>query len=223
MKNHSDNGGIMKEAARTLPVYQMIALDLAARIVQGEFPEGERFSGRTLLAGQYSVSPETVRKAVVMLKDAGIVEVSQGKEVRVRAVAAAARFLAKQEEASSVYALREELEDLQAKREEIDARFREVVNELIQYSSGIKSIQPYNPEEIFIPDGSPAVGENLITLRFRIISGALVIAVRRDTKVIIAPDPKLPLQGGDRLVLLGSAEKIKAARELIAHGVPKDK
>ena len=53
----------------SLPVYQTIALDLARRIINQEFSVGEKISGRTLLAGQYSVSPETIRKAIFLLKD----------------------------------------------------------------------------------------------------------------------------------------------------------
>ena len=56
-------------------LYYSIAVDLARRIVKREFTEGMKVSGRSLLASQYQVSPETIRKAIALLKDAGVVDV----------------------------------------------------------------------------------------------------------------------------------------------------
>ena len=43
--------------------YLQIALDIAQRIAKGELPEGSRIYGRSLMASEYNVSPETVRRA----------------------------------------------------------------------------------------------------------------------------------------------------------------
>ena len=42
--------------------YLHIARDLAARIAKGEFPEGSKLFGRSMLASEYAVSPETIRR-----------------------------------------------------------------------------------------------------------------------------------------------------------------
>ena len=55
------------------PVYQQIAIDLATKISNGKFRPGERISGRSTMAGHYNVSPETIRRAVSILEDAGVV------------------------------------------------------------------------------------------------------------------------------------------------------
>ncbi len=59
------------------PVYHQIAVDIAAKIVNGRYKEGERLHGRSTLASQYNVSPETIRKAVFLLQDMGIVKNAQ--------------------------------------------------------------------------------------------------------------------------------------------------
>ena len=41
--------------------YLKIALDLANRITRGELQEGSRIYGRSLMASEYQVSPETIR------------------------------------------------------------------------------------------------------------------------------------------------------------------
>jgi len=96
-----------------LPVYESIALDLARRIADGEFAVGEKISGRTRLAGEYGVSPETVRKAIAMLRQFNIVAASQGKEVSILSAEQAAEFINHQSAMQSVYSLRQELEILQ--------------------------------------------------------------------------------------------------------------
>ena len=40
--------------------YLQIALDLARRIASGELPEGSRVYGRSMMASEYNVSPETI-------------------------------------------------------------------------------------------------------------------------------------------------------------------
>ena len=63
---------------QALPQYMRIAADLAGRIASGEFPEGQRLSGRSALSSGYHVSPETVRKALKLLADVGIVRTREG-------------------------------------------------------------------------------------------------------------------------------------------------
>ena len=55
--------------------YLQIALDLATRIAQGELAEGSRIYGRSVLASEYGVSPETIRKALRLLADMKVVDV----------------------------------------------------------------------------------------------------------------------------------------------------
>ncbi len=55
------------------PVYAQIAYDIAHKIATGEIKENERFSGRSLMSSRYAVSPETVRRALKILSDVGII------------------------------------------------------------------------------------------------------------------------------------------------------
>ncbi|MBB5336604.1 TrkA C-terminal domain-containing protein [Pectinatus brassicae] len=199
-----------------LPVYQTIAVDLATRITEYEFLVGAKLSGRTLLASQYSVSPETIRKAVVMLKDAGVVQVSQGREILVISRECAAKFLTHQKQLHSVYSLRQELELLLKEKEDIDTRFRKVTTEIASYSDRLKNIQPYNPLEIIVTAESGLEGKTLRDLAFREMTGTLVIAVRRDKEMFIAPDPNIVLWKDDRLVVIGAVDKLEKLNAFFA-------
>ena len=68
---------------RPMAVYLTIAIDIANKIINGDFNRGDKISGRSLLASRYNVSPETIRKAIAILKEANVVDVSQGKEVTI--------------------------------------------------------------------------------------------------------------------------------------------
>ena len=54
--------------------YLQIALDLATRIARGELAEGSRIYGRSVMASEYNVSPETIRRALRLLADMKVVE-----------------------------------------------------------------------------------------------------------------------------------------------------
>ena len=56
------------------PRYQLIAEDIATKIVERKYVVGEKIYARSSLASQYGVSPETTRRAIAVLQDLNIVE-----------------------------------------------------------------------------------------------------------------------------------------------------
>ncbi len=78
-----------------VPIYRKIALDLAGRICSGEIREGTRMFGRSTLAGEYNVSPETIRRAVNLLEDMNVVVSSHGSGIYVSSVSSAYAFIEK--------------------------------------------------------------------------------------------------------------------------------
>ncbi len=61
--------------------YLRVLDDIVARIRSGEYPPGHRLQSARELAEQYRVSVGTVRKAIDLLKDRGVLEGHQGKGV----------------------------------------------------------------------------------------------------------------------------------------------
>ena len=70
-------------------------------------------------------------------------------------------------------------------------------------------------ETLKLEPSSPVVGKNLGELDLRGKSGATVIAVVRDGNTKISPGANYTLHEGDTIVLLGTAEKLERAKELI--------
>jgi DNA-binding GntR family transcriptional regulator len=74
-------------AARSgTPRYQRLAEDLLARLRRGEFPVGGMLPTEVALAAEYSVSRHTVREALRMLEELGLVERLQGSGTSVTAL-----------------------------------------------------------------------------------------------------------------------------------------
>lgn len=206
------------EMAAPMSMYHSIALDLAQRIINEEFPVGAKISGRTLLAGNYNVSSETIRKAVALLKDGNVVSVAQGKEVVVLSVEQALRFIEHYKNVESVYSLKQELELLLERKHEIDVRIEEIFTTIIDYSDRLRNLTPYNPIEIRVPECSRLPGKTIADVKLWQRTGATLVAIRRGTEVIISPGPLADIQVNDRLVVVGNADAIQQVTRFIQDG-----
>ncbi|MFC4908861.1 GntR family transcriptional regulator [Actinomadura gamaensis] len=61
-----------------VPPYQQIADTLRKRIKSGEIPAGRRIPSLVELEQEYEVARDTLRKAIQVLKDEGLVQTVQG-------------------------------------------------------------------------------------------------------------------------------------------------
>lgn len=200
---------------KSMPVYQTIALDIAQRIVNADFTIGEKLSGRTLLSSQYNVSPETIRKAISLLKEANIVSVSQGREVSILSAQQAYHFIEHHREMASAYSLRQELEILLLRKEENDKAFQKIVTDIMNYSDRLKNLAPYNPVEIRISVNSWGIGKALEALQLWNHTGATVVAIRRGTELLISPGPHAVLQLDDRIVVVGPPDIMQTVTDYL--------
>ncbi|MCR8643311.1 GntR family transcriptional regulator [Paenibacillus sp. N1-5-1-14] len=195
--------------------YKSIALDIAQRIVNGEFTVGSKISGRSLLASLYHVSPETIRKAVGLLKEEGIVSVSQGKEIIVQSDERALDYITKSSYLKSVFSLKEELENLLEEKKKIDNKFENILSDIISFSDRLQNLKPYNPTEIRVKETSHAIGKTIGNLEFWQQTGATIIALRRGTSISISPGPHVIIQENDVLILVGDGEVLQRTNKFI--------
>jgi GntR family transcriptional regulator len=61
------------------PVYMQLAAILRARIEAGELVPGRALPSETTLMQEHELARETVRKAVRVLRDEGLVQIVQGR------------------------------------------------------------------------------------------------------------------------------------------------
>lgn len=192
-----------------LSIYQSIALDMAQRIANGEFAVGDKIAGRSLLASHYHVSPETIRKAIGILKNDGVVEVSQGREITIISVEKAYLFVEKSEYIRSVYSLKQDVEQLLQEKKKIDKKLDSVLNDIINFSDRLKNLSPYNPVEVTVPVKSWVIGKTIADLQLWQQTGATMVAIRRGNQIIISPGPQVILQANDRVVVVGGGDVLE--------------
>ncbi|MDT8902373.1 TrkA C-terminal domain-containing protein [Anaeroselena agilis] len=191
------------------PIYRSIAVDVARRIVNDHFGEGAKISGRTLLASHYNTSPETIRKAISLLKDEEVVDVSQGKEVVVLSKDKAYNFIEHYQSVESVYSLRQDLEILLQQKQELDERLEGILHDIIAYSDRLRNLTPYNPVEIEVAVNSHVVGKTVGKVKFWQHTGATIVAIRRGTEIIVSPGPSAVIEPRDRMVVVGSPDSLR--------------
>ena len=108
--------------------YLQIALDLATRIAQGELTEGSRIYGRSVLASEYGVSPETIRKALRLLADMKVVDVKPQSGAVVLSADSARRYIENFSEDADIHSLRLQLKALLAESAEVNRRMADTVS-----------------------------------------------------------------------------------------------
>ena len=194
--------------------YYSIAVDIARRIGEEELSIGAKISGRTVLASQYQVSPETIRKAIALLREAGAVEGSRGKEIEVVSKEKAKLFLAEWDASKPVQSFWEDFDALVAEKKRIDQKFYQMVEEIANRSPRVSTLVPYRPFEIQIKAETKIVGKTIGQLRLWQATGATVVAVRRKEEFIVSPGPDVGLEAGDWLVLVGPEDSIPKMQEM---------
>lgn len=196
--------------------YLQIALDLAGRIAKGELAEGSRIYGRSVMASEYSVSPETIRRALRLLADMKVVEVRPQSGAVVLSADSARRYIANFEEDADIHALRLQLKDLIAQSAELNRRMGETAAALVKSRDTFSAAgQPLPNYEVPVPQGSPLTGKSIGALKFWQSTGGTIVAIRRGQTVILSPGPYAELYGGDVIVLVGSPAAAEAAHRLV--------
>lgn len=185
--------------------YATIAIDIASRIVRGEYREGQKVFGRSTLAGKYNVSPETIRRALTLLQDTGIVDVSPGVGVVVRSKRAAETFLAQSGQKQILRDLQERLHTLLRQRDNLNQEIEKLTNDLLDYTFKMAG-RFQKIEEIKVNRYSPLVGRSLVEAEFRGKTGATVLAIYRNGEEIVSPRADTTIEVDDVLIMVSQPE-----------------
>lgn len=196
-----------------LPVYSQIALDIATGIARGEYKEGDRISGRSLTASRYSVSPETVRRSFRLLSDMEIVDIQQNSGAIILSKAKAIEYISKFESKKDLGMLREQLNELLKQRNILNNRILDIIDEIIDINERFRDSDPLRTYEFRIPHNSPLIGKTVANSKFWQNTGATIVALRRDGKIVLSPGPYAEFMIDDSIIISGgldAAERVKA-------------
>jgi len=195
----------------SFPQYLRIALDIASKISVGDLKEREKITGRSLLSSRYNVSPETVRKALLLLSDMKVVEVKEKSGFTILSADNAKRFLDSFQNRHEQQELHDKLQELVHQHNSISRQMSDICSKLLhaqqQPLPAEKSLPNY---EVTVAPDSDKIGRSIGSLQFWQATGATIIAIRRNQNTIISPGPYAELYDGDVVVFVGAPESVAA-------------
>ncbi|MGG5254131.1 GntR family transcriptional regulator [Neobacillus sp. SM06] len=190
-----------------IPTYERIAIDLANRIYDGHFKIGEKIHGRSTLASEYKVSPETIRRAIKILEDVEIVHSAQGSGIVISSKENAFKYINRFSTIESVKDLEKQINALITERSKLDEQLSDTLRKLMDYSGKLRHTNPLAPIEIEILPGCNHIGKTISEVKFWQNTGGTVVGMKRKGEIVISPGPYALIWEGDVLLIIGD-EKI---------------
>lgn len=186
-----------------IPTYEKIAIDIANRIYNGSLKVGDKMYGRSILASEYNVSPETIRRAIKILEDVEIVHSSKGSGIVVLSKEKALYFINRFTNLESIRSLENKIHDLLETRKQIDETMQNTINDILSYSGKYRNINPLLPIELELTASSDHLGKTISETFFWQNTGGTIIGIKREGTIIVSPGPYALLQEGDILLIVG--------------------
>jgi K+/H+ antiporter YhaU regulatory subunit KhtT len=189
-----------------IPTYERIAIDLASRIYDGKFKVGEKIHGRSTLASEYKVSPETVRRAIKILEDVEIVQSTKGSGIVISSRENAYKYIQRFSNIASIKDLEKQMNSLISERDKLDEQLFDTLRKIMDYSGKLRHTNPLAPIEVEVIPGCIHIGQTISELKFWQNTGGTVIGMKRKGELIISPGPYAVILEGDVLLIIGAEE-----------------
>lgn len=192
----------------TMPRYLKIAVDLSARVASGEIPEGSRLKGRSTLATEYNVSPETIRRAMSILSDKRVLRILLGSGILIQSREEAIQFLKSFKDDERIADLHARLAALMEKRRGMDEEIQAMTSRIIDMYK-YKRSDLITPVEIPLPHKSPLIGKSIGELEVWHNTGATIIGIIQQKDIILSPGPYYEFCEADRVLIVGDENVIE--------------
>jgi Putative regulatory, ligand-binding protein related to C-terminal domains of K+ channels len=203
----------------TIPRYLKIAVDLSVRVASGEIHEGEKLKGRSVLSTEYKVSPETIRRAMSILSDKGVVEINMGSGIVVSSKEKAIQFVKSFKDDESISEMRLSLSQMLEKRKSLDDDITSMTERIIDMYKYRRS-DLITPVEIQIPIGSHIVRKSIGKLEVWHNTGATIIGIMQEDNLIISPGPYYEFDQKDKILIVGDDNVIERFNVFISQTDP---
>lgn len=197
------------------PIYSQIALNIALRISRGEIQESTKLYGRSVLASQYGVSPETIRRALKILEDVKIVETLESKGSVVISKEKAKEYVNKFNEHNDIRVKQRRLKELLFEHGKLSQEINEIASSIVRINEHFTIASPFTAYEEVIPETSPLLGKTIGEVHFWQHTNATIIAIRRGDQIILSPGPYATLLANDIIIYIGDTKSVDAVISFI--------
>lgn len=192
----------------TIPRYLKIAVDIAARIVSKNLLVGEKLKGRSVLSTEYNVSPETIRRAISLLSDKKVVMTKAGSGIVILSREKAIEFVNNFESDVVLTQMNDNLMKLLKDRNILDEKITKTTKQIADMYKYRRS-DLISPVEIILPENSHIIGKSIGELQIWHNTGATIIGIIQDDRVIISPGPYFEFSRNDKLLIVGDEHVIE--------------
>lgn len=198
-----------------LSVYAQVARDIAMKIATGDIAEHTKFSGRSLMSSQYGVSQETIRRALHLLDEYGVVEIHRNTGAEVLSRKRAADYLSELDSVEDLRALRHELHTLVEQRKKLDERITQVVYQIADLNERFRDSDPLRNYEFTLSPDTRLVGKSLRESRFWQNTGTTLVAIIRKGEIHLSPGPDAVFEPDDVIIVAGAPGNVERVRRFI--------
>lgn len=192
----------------TIPRYLKIAVDIAARIVSKNLLVGEKLKGRSVLSTEYNVSPETIRRAMSLLSDKKVVVTKAGSGIVILSREKAIEFVNNFKSDEVLTQMNDNLMKLLKDRNVLDEKITRTTKQIADMYKYRRS-DLISPIEIIPPENSHIIGKSIGELQIWHNTGATIIGIIQDNRVIISPGPYFEFSRNDKLLIVGDEHVIE--------------
>ncbi|EDU37679.1 GntR family transcriptional regulator [Clostridium sporogenes] len=201
------------------PKYMKIAIDIAQKIYNNEFKVGEKVRGRSTLSSKYNVSPETIRRAVSLLKDMQVVEVTEKSGIYIKSVENAYLFIHRFNAKNNVKELRQKIKSLKKEKNKLEREIDKYMDLILENSIQFENINLEDAYEIVIYSNSYIVNKTISDTEFWKHTNGTIISVKRKDKMYISPGPYFRFEAGDIARIICSEDDLNRAKNYIQQGI----
>lgn len=184
-------------------VYQKIAHDMAEKIALGKYQEGETLSGRSSLAAQYSVSPETVRRAAALLQEWGIVSSETRNGIKILSKQKAISITERLNSVNEIMQIKKKIMDIVEEQKQYQRLLEEQIGVLLDYIEKKSLASPIKPYEIKITEKCKFIGKKISEVAFWQQTGVTIVGINRSSSLSVSPGPNAVFEAGDVFIFVG--------------------
>ncbi|WP_206460443.1 GntR family transcriptional regulator [Anaerovorax sp. IOR16] len=197
------------------PRYQQIAADIAAKIVEGKYVVGDKIYARSALAAQYSVSPETARRAICVLSDLGIADSTKGSGVLIKSYENAIAYVKQFKDVQGINSLKQELiKSVERQKKETEI-FTHCLESLLDKTDRFRSVNPFIPFQLEITKETPHLNESISEMNFWHHTSATIIAIKHKEELLLSPGPYAILAEKDKLYFVGDDDCLERVKKFL--------
>lgn len=207
---------VKKQVKIIQPKYQQIAFELAKRITEGRYQEGQKLHARSTIATNFHVSPETARKAIIILSDLGVVDVRHGSGFFVASSEKAEKFVTQYQGVESITKIRKDINSLARQQQSEIKEMMGLLDDLLLQTERYQDDNQMLPFEIEV--GGDFVATTITDLNFWHNTGATVVALKSGSELIISPGPLALIKPKDFVYVVGNEYAYQRTVKLLSAG-----